>query len=231
MCLLWGNGIRAVAYSRRLPKNKWADHQMLPPEPSYNHTRRIRRCWCQYTEVGCGSGDTCGGGKTLPPGEPENHYAEHDHGRSLADRPQQRHSHLTIHAKHRDTERVSGHGKETNNREIPTHIARQEDERRTMQRVEGRQRAGQVPINEHACISVSFRSVTPTITVNRSRSFRLTVNVSLLWPGCYPNPGSRGTFESSYQGDILMEFRQYSDFHFARRLLEGGALKDCRVDP
>ena len=29
----------------------------------------------------------------------------------------------------------------------------------------------------------------------------------MLWPGCYRNPASMGTFLSSYQGDILMEFR------------------------
>jgi hypothetical protein len=44
--------------------------------------------------------------------------------------------------------------------------------------------------------------------VNRSRSFRLIVIVSMLWPGCYRNPASMGTFLSSYHGDILMEFRQ-----------------------
>ena len=45
--------------------------------------------------------------------------------------------------------------------------------------------------------------------VNRSRSFRLIVIVSMLWPGCYRNPASMGTFLSSYHGDILMEFRQF----------------------
>src|SRR5688572_26453493 len=34
------------------------------------------------------------------------------------------------------------------------------------------------------------------MTVIRSRSFRLIVNVSMWWPGCYPNPA---------QGDILIE--------------------------
>ena len=43
--------------------------------------------------------------------------------------------------------------------------------------------------------------------VIRSRSFRLIVNVSMLWPGCYRNPAPKGTFLSSYHGDILMEFR------------------------
>jgi hypothetical protein len=39
--------------------------------------------------------------------------------------------------------------------------------------------------------------VTPAITVIRSRSFQLMVNVSMSWPGCYRIPA---------QGDILMEF-------------------------
>ncbi len=30
----------------------------------------------------------------------------------------------------------------------------------------------------------------------------------MLWQGCYRNPAKKGTFLSSYQGDILMEFRQ-----------------------
>ena len=29
----------------------------------------------------------------------------------------------------------------------------------------------------------------------------------MLWQGCYRNPAKKGTFLSSYQGDILMEFR------------------------
>ena len=48
--------------------------------------------------------------------------------------------------------------------------------------------------------------------VIRSRSFRLIVNVSMLWPGCYRNPASKGTFLSSYHGDILMEFRHLPEF-------------------
>ena len=43
--------------------------------------------------------------------------------------------------------------------------------------------------------------------VNRSRSLRLIVNVSIVWPGCYRNPTRKGTFLSSYLGDILIEFR------------------------
>ncbi len=31
----------------------------------------------------------------------------------------------------------------------------------------------------------------------------------MLWQGCYRNPAKKGTFLSSYQGDILMEFRHY----------------------
>jgi len=30
----------------------------------------------------------------------------------------------------------------------------------------------------------------------------------MLWQGCYRNPAQKGTFLSSYYGDILMEFRQ-----------------------
>jgi hypothetical protein len=30
----------------------------------------------------------------------------------------------------------------------------------------------------------------------------------MLWPGGYRNPATKGTFLSSYHGDILMEFRQ-----------------------
>src|ERR1039457_16225 len=51
-------------------------------------------------------------------------------------------------------------------------------------------------ISFDAGTSVSFRSVTPAITVIRSRSFRLMVNVSMLWPGCYRVPA---------QGDVLIE--------------------------
>src|SRR3954470_2101143 len=64
------------------------------------------------------------------------------------------------------------------------------------------------PIKAHACTSVSFFAATPTITVMRSRSCPLIVNVSMLWPGCYRNPATKGTFLSSYHGDILTEFRQ-----------------------
>jgi hypothetical protein len=29
----------------------------------------------------------------------------------------------------------------------------------------------------------------------------------MLWPGCYRIPAQKGTFLSSYKGNILMEFR------------------------
>lgn len=43
--------------------------------------------------------------------------------------------------------------------------------------------------------------------VSRARSFRLIVSVSMLLAGCFRNPAAMGTFLSSYDGDILMEFR------------------------
>jgi hypothetical protein len=30
-----------------------------------------------------------------------------------------------------------------------------------------------------------------------------------LWRSCYRNPAQKGTFLSSYDGDILMEFRHF----------------------
>ena len=33
----------------------------------------------------------------------------------------------------------------------------------------------------------------------------------MLWQGCYRNPAKKGTFLSSYQGDILMEFRHQAE--------------------
>src|ERR1035441_1823340 len=81
-------------------------------------------------------------------------------------------------------------------------------------------------ISFDACTSVSFRSVTPAITVIRSRSFRLMVNVSMLWPGCYRVPA---------HGDILIELprghshgvptARFFQFWFAdlpKKLLMGG---------
>jgi hypothetical protein len=38
----------------------------------------------------------------------------------------------------------------------------------------------------------------------------------MLWPGCYRNPAQKGTFLSSYHGDILMEFRQNGKFLLTR---------------
>ena len=33
----------------------------------------------------------------------------------------------------------------------------------------------------------------------------------MLWLGCYRNPAKKGTFLSSYYGDILMEFRHQAE--------------------
>jgi len=48
------------------------------------------------------------------------------------------------------------------------------------------------PISSDACTSVSSCSLTPARIVNRSRSFRLIFNVSMLWPGWLPQPRPKG---------------------------------------